>query len=204
MRNSILSSVIFVVASSAFALEARISITVSESSQPVISGTTNLPNDTDLMIEISRKKSNYSAQSIAKVVDGKFQAGPFSQYSSPLNPGNYEVQVLMPVAAVQSEAVKASIGSNGERLSGPLVKRFEFGGKIVEYKTTFNVGSGGTNSKADIDAKRQAEANKRVWLVQSCNDICAMSEESARRAGQRWSLRICSEACIAEVSRRGR
>ena len=202
MHTSILALVLIFASSSAIALEPRITVTTSDDNRPVIFGITNLPDDTDLIIGISREQSNYAAQSKAKVVAGKFQAGPFSQYGSPLNPGTYVIEVTMPVPAVQSAAVQALTGSNGENLRGKLVKKSILGGKIVEYRTTVKVGSGRTNTKADADAKLQAEDNRRAWLVQSCKDICAISQEPVQRHEKISSFKICYEGCITEASRK--
>ena len=204
MRLSLILSVLAFSTSSAFALDPRISVTASGNANPVISGITNLPDDTDLMVEISRRHSNFRAQSKAKVASGGFQAGPFSQGDSPLNPGTYIVEVHMPPVPVQSSAVRASIGSSGEKLRGPLVKRGIVGGNAVNYRTTFIVGSGVTNAKADADAKREGEANKHAWFRKSCKDICTISEESARRAGRPSSPGICYETCVADASRPGK
>lgn len=204
MRNFALAFALVFAASSAIALEARIAISAYRGDRPLISGTTNLPDGTDLMIEISRRQTNFSAQSKTKVVAGKFQAGPFSQYSSPLNPGTYVVEITMPIAEVQSAAVQVSLGSNGEKLTGSLVRRSVFGGKTVEYRTTINVGGGNANAKADAAAKFQAEENKRAWLSQSCQDICVISPESVGRRGHPSSLKICYEACMKEANRGGK
>lgn len=199
MRTLNLAIILVFFSSSSIALEPRIKVTASDDDRPVISGVTNLPDNTKLIIELSRNQSNYSAQGKAKVVAGKFQVGPFSQYGSPLNPGTYVIEVTMPVPMVQSAEVKALTGPKGENLRGKLVKKSILGENMVEYRTTIKISDGKTNSKADADARLQAEDNRRVWLLQACKDICKISKESAKAREENVSSKICYESCITEA-----
>jgi hypothetical protein len=112
-----------------------------DTSKPVISGKTNLPKGTKLIITVERKAISYKAQSPITVRDdGAFRSEAFTLKGAPLSPGNYEFEVLMPVSAGQPEDVRALIGLRGENISGPLVKPWTQLGKIVEMRASFKVG----------------------------------------------------------------
>src|SRR5690348_15544312 len=101
MRLGFALAVLFLASTHASALTVTMTATVEGEEKPVIVGKTNLPDGIDLMITVRRKESQYSAQVKTKVKGGTFRAGPFSQGGVSLNPGNYTVEVMTPVAAVQ-------------------------------------------------------------------------------------------------------
>ncbi len=104
-------------------LSAKIDLSISQTTDNmiVINGSTNLPNETIIMVTISGIASDYSAQDRVSVSNGKFTAGPFSSAGYGLDGGKYTVEALMPNPAIQPESVRKIIGNEGERLSGNQV-----------------------------------------------------------------------------------
>src|SRR5947208_1833636 len=135
------------------ALEPTIRVDVETPQRPVVNGQTNLPDGTELMVTVSRRESNYTAEDKVVVVGGKFRTQTFSQGGADLNPGRYSVEVLMPYATGQSQGVRSVVGGRGEKLTGRLVKH-EALGSLVKYVSTFQV-RGSTNAKADQAAREQ-------------------------------------------------
>jgi len=188
----------------AAALEPTVKVNIETPQRPVVNGKTNLPDGTDLMISISRKESNYSAEDQVKVTGGKFHTQKFSQKGSDLNPGRYSVEVLMPFPGVQSEGVRSVIGEHGEELTGPLVKH-EALGNLVKYVSTFQVGEG-ADAKADNAARAQQKKDKEKWVRDSCNWIFEYTE-NMRREGKVTGKEVTFEErqakfdnCVKEVS----
>lgn len=142
------AALLFFASVQASALNVTIAAKADGTDRPAITGTTNLPDGIELMITLRQKESNYMAQDKAKVRSSAFQAGPFSQKGASLNSGTYTLEVTTPLANLQPPSTWPVIGNDGANLQGPLAKESEFGGKIVEYKTSFNIGDGRDQSLA--------------------------------------------------------
>jgi hypothetical protein len=207
MRGIFRSGVLIVLLSCgkvAAALEPTVKINIETPQRPVVNGQTNLPDGTELMISISRKESNYSAEDEVKVAGGKFRRQEFSQKGSDLNHGKYSVEVLMPFPGVQSEGVRSVIGEHGEELTGPLVKHEELG-NLVKYVSTFQVGEA-ADEKADNKARAQEKKDKKKWIRDSCNWIFDTTE-TLRREGKLTGRELTPDErqakfdnCVKEVS----
>src|SRR4051812_17251776 len=74
--------------------------------RPIVEGTTNLPDGTELMVTLSRKSSSYRAQDKFKVRGGQFRSAQFSNRGSPLMPGVYDLEISSPIAAFQPASVR--------------------------------------------------------------------------------------------------
>jgi hypothetical protein len=188
----------------AAALEPIVKINIETPQRPVVNGQTNLPDGTNLMISISRKESNYSAEDKVEVAGGRFRTQKFSQKGSDLNPGRYSVEVLMPFPGVQSEGVRSVIGEHGEELTGPLVKHEELG-NLVKYVSTFQVGEA-ADAKADNAARAQEKKDNEKWVRDSCNWIFDTTE-TLRREGKLTGRELTPDErqakfdnCVKEVS----
>ena len=144
-----LAASLCLLSNAAHALNVTLSVKNEGDGKPTIIGTTNLPDGIELMITIARKESRYMAQDKVKVKSGAFRSAEFSQNGSPLNPGKYIVEVMMPSAAVQPPMTWPVIGNEGSKLNGPLVKKSPYGGKIIEFKAPIIIGSGQTSSERD-------------------------------------------------------
>lgn len=188
----------------AAALEPTITVNVETPRRPVVNGQTNLPDDTELMISVRRKESNYWAEDKVKVAGGKFRSQKFSQKGGDLNPGKYSVEVLMPLPGVQSDGVRSVIGEHGEDLIGPLVKHEELG-NLVKYVSTFQVG-GAADAKADNAARGQERKDREKWVRDSCDWILDTTE-TLRRKGKLTGKELTPDErqakfdnCVKEVS----
>src|SRR6185503_18110705 len=73
----------------------RVSVDEEPKLRPRIVGETNLPDKTELLVTVSGKSTNFTAQDKTSVQAGRFQAGPFGS-STGLHPGQYTVDVVMP------------------------------------------------------------------------------------------------------------
>lgn len=132
----------------------RVSVQGDPGLRPTITGETNLPDGTEIMVSVESKTSNFTGQDKASVMEGRFRAGPFGPEGG-LKPGQYTASVTMPIPQVQPPQVRAVIGATGENLNGPLVKKGSLG-LTVETEEAFQLDSkgiitGGTNKSA-VDA----------------------------------------------------
>ena len=131
-----------------------------EPQKPRVVGKTNLPTGTSLLVTLERKESSYQAQANATVAaDGCFAAGPFTQGDAPINPGQYVIDVMMPV--LQPDPVTAVIGSHGQNISGVLVHRVAHLGKVAEFKTLYSFGQADAAKDADSKQKAKEDSDKR-------------------------------------------
>ncbi|SHJ89609.1 Caspase domain-containing protein [Hathewaya proteolytica DSM 3090] len=106
----------------------------------VISGSTSLPQYTNLMINLVNTDLPYSAQSKASVnEDGEFSSQPFSRKGLNIPKGEYTVIISMPIASVQPTSVQLKIGERGKNLAGLYVKLDVLSGKSIEYKQMITV-----------------------------------------------------------------
>ena len=129
------------------AFEPVIQFTVSNPSKPLISGTTNLPDGTPLMINIQVSREDLMnpghiiypmmGSSAVDVHGGHFTGGPFTNYGSPYDRGTYVVSIVISLGVLPG-SVKATLGETGEKLGGPNVKEGPFG-PWFEIKKSFEV-----------------------------------------------------------------
>lgn len=105
----------------------------------IITGSTNLPDETEFLISIENETLGFMAQDRAIVKKGKFSSSPLGPISGLID-AIYSIEILMPLAFTQSEQVQRVIGTKGEHLKGPLVEKSEFGGNTVTYKTSHTIG----------------------------------------------------------------
>ncbi|APX92390.1 hypothetical protein BWR19_05235 [Halomonas sp. 1513] len=109
--------------------------------QMQVSGTTNLPEGTQLQVVVERESSRVRWRNSANVDgEGGFEAGPFGPGSG-LPDGMYLIEVNMPPANVQPAAVREFIGERGEHLEGELVREANHGlGNEVRYRSQVELG----------------------------------------------------------------
>lgn len=105
----------------------------------ICAGTTTLPPKTQLMITLYSTDRNYHAQSKATVGEnGQFSSEEFSDSkNSPKNemlPGNYSVEIVVPIISVQPDEVQPAFGKKGRNLSGVYVNEDSVFGKTIRYK----------------------------------------------------------------------
>lgn len=193
-----LLALIYLFLSSAHAINVTLLVKAEGDARPVIFGTTNLPDDVELMITIARKESQYMAQDKVKVKDGAFRSAEFTQKGKSLNPGRYTIEVTMPNAAFQPPNTWPTIGNEGGKLDGPLVKKSPYGGKIVELKTTVTLGSGQISPEQDKAARDQNQRDMHEWWLQSCTNNCKMAQGLAQKQREAFNWDRCYYKCVAE------
>jgi hypothetical protein len=113
-------------------------ISMSENDRIQLNGTSNLPNNTALLVTVTNDELNYLAQDKATILNGKFSAGPFSSKSF-LKRGDYLIKVTMPVSSVQPKNVQTVIGDSGQYLKGHGVIDSLFAGNVVERTFSYTV-----------------------------------------------------------------
>jgi hypothetical protein len=190
--------VLWLVAQATSAFSVSITTTLEGGDKPTVIGKTNLPNGTELMVTLSRKESSYMAQDKAVVSNGQFRAGPFSQKGTPLNPGVYQIEVSSPLAALQPQSVRAVIGQDGGKLEGPLAKKSQFGGKVVEYRSTTKIGTASASAQKDQVAREEAKKDRHDWWIQSCKDNCNLVSRYAAQRNEAFNWDKCYQKCLAE------
>ena len=141
-------------------------IETSSSRKPKITGETNLPNGTELMFSIEGKSVRYNGQDKSKVSNGSFESSTFSSNYNDLLVGQYEAEVLMPIAEVQPPTVRAVIGEKGEKLKGSIVKNGDLGVTIAVkqlfYFNADNSVTSVTNESKPITGKATSTSNSEV------------------------------------------
>lgn len=101
-------------------------------------GSTNLPNQMDMMVDLCNRSIGYFAQDKVNVANGSFTSAWFSNRGKSLPAGTYEVTISSPLPTFQPESVQNIIGKNGENLSGKIVKN-RYGSKVIEEIFTRSV-----------------------------------------------------------------
>jgi hypothetical protein len=168
--------------------------------RPLVAGVTNLPDGTELMITLRRESSNYAGQDKTTVVNGEFQAGPFAQGDSGLNPGEYEIQVSSPLAMLQPASVRAEIGEKGDKLQGEFTKKAidPFDDQRVVAFSTKAIVAGEQSSSLDAAARQQAESDLIQWWKESCESNRRIVAAVAARRGERFDDKDWLQKCLAE------
>jgi hypothetical protein len=177
--HALLVAVALVNGATAQALEPTIGIFVETPLRPVIRGSTNLPDGTELMLTLLRPESGYMAQSKTRVLAGHFGSERFSANGNPLNPGKYQVRIITIAAELQTKAVQSVIGAHGERLSGTLIKPSPLGGSMLEYVAEVQLG-GPPNTVLDAKAKAASDAALQRRVVQSCEEAVDLANAGVK------------------------
>jgi hypothetical protein len=115
-------------ASNAMALDVTMTATVNDD-RLTVSGTTNLPDGTELLVTLSDTEGVYRAEGKTLVSKGTFKTGPISQ---PLS-RDCTLNIISEMAVYQPSKVRSIIGDCGEMLAGKLVVKGSLGGLIVSY-----------------------------------------------------------------------
>lgn len=115
-------------ATDALALEVTMTATVNEGAQVTVSGSTNLPDGTELQITLSDPE-RVRTQDKVFVKRGAFNSLPFM----PPLCTDCTLTVISQIAAYQPASVRSVIGECGELLAGRHVVKGSVGGLIVSY-----------------------------------------------------------------------
>lgn len=127
-----------------------------------VSGETNLPEGTSLMISVSDVVTGEGMGQAKTLVasDGKYYSEKIGPLSG-LKDGQYNASVTMPIARVQPESVRRLIGNDGEHLKGPLVKKGRFG-VTVEADVKFAVGGKDATAKQELRQTKDLEEYQSI------------------------------------------
>lgn len=135
------------------ALDVVIKVIVTREGMPWVLGTTNLPDNSILLVSVSRSEANYLSKHTAVVSNRRFTAGPFSRNGGALTPGDYEIEVVFGIAATQPKSVQEVVGQNNEKLTGSLVTESAIG---ITARQLFKINLGGPASP-ELDRKAREE-----------------------------------------------
>jgi len=106
--------------------------------------TTNLPDESELMLTLSAGDFNtdetWRGQTKVTINNGFAESDGFSQSGDKLS-GDYDLCISMSLPSLQSDAVRAVIGEQGEHMTGPLVDKSSVGdSKVVTALFSVTVG----------------------------------------------------------------
>jgi hypothetical protein len=109
-------------------LSVEMSAEITSDNPPLIKGSTNLPDGTELIVHLLDDPPRCDLEcgleyKNVTVENGRFSAFPKDQ--SVLNPGVHTIDIVTPFADRQPPQVQAIIGSKGQNLRGPLIEVFD-------------------------------------------------------------------------------
>lgn len=168
------------------AIVVEMSVAVTTTNPPVITGSTNLPDGTKLMVHLLGDPPACVPRCGIEYESATVQSGRFTtslKGSLPLISGSYTIDIVM--AGVQPKAVQSVIGKFGEHLRGPYVVTLEGGkyvavrfprstaqlddeklfGLSIRYTQKIQVRA---DASSDAGARAQAVLDIRKWSVKSC------------------------------------
>lgn len=110
----------------------------------IINGVTSLPESTLIMITLKGSGSSYSAQSKVSVdKTGNFISDVFKNAknsdSMKLEKGLYNVNLIVPIVAVQPDPVQIAIGKKGRNLIGKNVSYDEIYGNSIKFNYSLEI-----------------------------------------------------------------
>jgi hypothetical protein len=177
------------------AIDVMLIIESNGANPPSLVGTTNLPDGTELMIDLRRPANKYFGQDKSVIHSGTFRAGPFSKSGQPLAPGKYEITAGTPLPGFMSGAVRAVIGESGENLHGKFTKKSDIGrARVVDYVTTLTI-KGEVSAARDRKDAEDATRELAAWNVQACHDRCRIVETYAIKTNQLFDAAACNTTC---------
>lgn len=132
-----------------------------------LSGQTNLPDGTRLMLGLQR--GPVFAGPEAQVAEGRFQADLVPSRNGRTPPGDYELTITTPLGDLQPDEVRDQLGRNYEALTGPLLRE-GVAGRTVSYSQHVNIG-GRASASADREARRAAYQESVAFAERSCRDL---------------------------------
>ncbi|MCL6272252.1 hypothetical protein M3P05_20230 [Sansalvadorimonas sp. 2012CJ34-2] len=152
----------------------------------IISGTTNLPDSTSLLISLDNETTGFSAQSKATVNGSEFISEPLGPKTG-LADGSYTVNILMPNPRGQAEKVRKLIGDKGQNISGKLVVPSSLGFNVVDFNFNIKIGSEESIESSKVEHQKLVSGvhEKVTSLIKQ-----GIEMESLRASGQ---IEMCME-----------
>ena len=150
--------------------------------KPMIIGFTNLPDGTELMIDLDRRKAKYSGGTKTTVNQGRFQTERFTGEGGDLPPGNYILSISTPLPELEPESVKQIIGKHGENLKGKWTT-ISYKDKMVKYSDRLQLGIGESKAAdaALLQRQKQAKENELREKEAKIPDARLMCKEFVKR-----------------------
>ena len=110
----------------------------------IVSGRTNLPRGLELLVSLERHGKTYAQDKATVGENGLFYAGPFTNGDHKIPFGHYNVNIDSGIAEIQRDDLKAVIGPDWSKFTGPLVQRAGYGipGRVVVLDLPFTFASG--------------------------------------------------------------
>lgn len=171
------------------AVEIDIQIISVQDGRIIVSGTTNLPDTTSLLISLENKIIGFGAQDKSIVEDGSFSTSPLGKKTG-LPVGNYTVEIMMPLPSIQSKAVQDIIGKQGQYLSGPLIEDSSWGGRIVVKTIEYVVGA---TQDIEINTSKHNQKIKSITNEVSVLLKLGQTMENIRGSKDLNKIRSCGE-----------
>ncbi len=150
--------------------------------KPVIIGYTNLPDGTDLMVDLDRKNIKYSDGFKTTVNSGKFQTQRFTGAGGVLPPGEYSMDISTTGSPLQPVAVQNIIGTRGENLKGKWTIKYA-GYRAVRYTAVLHLGNGEskTGDAEFIQRQKQQDLELIKKADEKIPDAKLMCQEFVKR-----------------------
>ena len=117
----------------------RLTVNLLPLDRAFLLGETNLPDGMLVVTSVAAENASFFGQAEVEVVDGAFRAGPFGPVGG-LPSSTYTATATTVLPRLQDAAMRAVIGQEGEKLSGPQVERGQLG-VTVSAEQVFQVGS---------------------------------------------------------------
>lgn len=144
-------------------LEVSLDVAVNENNgQPIFTVSTNLPDETDLMLSLSGE--DYTAQTHAIVNGGIATSKQFSNNGKDLK-GKYVLSVSMSNPKLQSDNVRAVIGEYGEHMSGKYVQASDIN-NTTYINGDFNFSFKSSKKKAKKDNSESTANNAEKYATE--------------------------------------
>ncbi|BET65587.1 hypothetical protein ASA1KI_05050 [Opitutales bacterium ASA1] len=118
----------------------EVQYTITQDRRVVVTGTSNLPQNAELIVSLraTARTSNPAQCKVTVGSDGKFTT-PSLGPKAGVQRRSYEISVSMSFARMQSPAVQALIGNEGQNLTGPLVRHNATFGNSVDFTKIIEV-----------------------------------------------------------------
>jgi hypothetical protein len=178
----------------------RLRVDSANASHPTLELETNLPDGTEIMFGLERRRAaDYPMQSKSTVRGGLARSEAFGP-SEGLRVGEYEADATMPYSVIQPPEVQAVIGPEGEGLRGKGVTRDKMG-TTVSASVRFTVG--GRYAGAVAAREGDAAVGSLLEVIASIDSLvrAGRSMEPYRRTDDRVRIRSCGERMRTNLAR---
>lgn len=152
----------------------RIRVGLADESGILVSGETNLPDDTKLLVFVTEPFSGgFFEQKAVTVEQGVYDGGEFGADGG-MADGRFGIDVVTAVPADQPPSVRARIGDAGQKLVGPL-RRAGAEGATLRATTEITIGDA-----AGIE-QQQRRFQKKLETWRQVHEQCGVLHESLIR-----------------------